>query len=157
MKKTNTMRILDRFKIEYKPITYVVEESDLSAVHVAESLSQNIAKVFKTLVLEGDKTGFIVACIPGADEVNLKNLALLSRNKKCSMIPMKNILSITGYIRGGCSPIGMKKQFATYIDESALLFDKIYISAGVRGMQIEVIPTDLIKLTNAKTGKLIGK
>ncbi len=156
MKKTNAMRILERNKIEYNAISYEVDESDLSAVHVAESLGQNIAKVFKTLVLEGDKTGFIVACIPGAGEVNLKNLAALSGNKKCTMIPMKKILNVTGYIRGGCSPFGMKKQFPTFLDGSALFFDKIYVSAGVRGMQIEIAPASLIKLTNAKTGELTG-
>ncbi|MCY1719817.1 Cys-tRNA(Pro) deacylase [Prolixibacteraceae bacterium Z1-6] len=154
MKKTNTMRILDRAKVEYNAISYNVDESDLSAVHVAESLNQDISKVFKTLVLEGDKTGYIVACIPGAKEVHLKNLASLSGNKKCVMIPMKDILKVTGYIRGGCSPFGMKKQFPTFVDESAIRFDKIYVSAGVRGIQIEITPTNLIRLTNAKTGQL---
>jgi len=155
MKKTNAMRLLDRNKVDYNAIAYDVDESDLTAIHVAESLGQDIAKVFKTLVLEGDKTGFVVACIPGAQEVNLKNLASLSGNKKCAMIPMKNIQSVTGYIRGGCSPFGMKKQFPTYIDESVLQFDTVYISAGVRGMQIEIAPADLIRLTDAKTGILV--
>lgn len=154
MKKTNAMRFLDRSKIKYNAISYEVDESDLTAIHVAESLNQDISKVFKTLVLEGDKTGFLVACIPGAKEVHLKNLAALSGNKKCTMIPMKDILKVTGYIRGGCSPFGMKKQFPTFIDESALGFNKIFISAGVRGMQIEIAPADLIKLANAKTGLL---
>jgi len=149
------MRILDRSKVSYKAIEYQVDESDLSAIHVAESLSQDIAKVFKTLVLEGDKTGFVVACIPGAAEVNLKNLAALSGNKKCAMIPMKDILNVTGYIRGGCSPFGMKKSFPTFLDESALLFDTIFVSAGVRGMQLELSPADLINLTKAITGYLI--
>ncbi len=155
MKKTNALRILERNKIDYQTREYEVDESDLSAVHVAESLGQDIGRVFKTLVLEGDKTGYIVACIPGAEEVNLKKLALLSGNKKCAMIPMKNILAITGYIRGGCSPIGMKKAFPTYIDESILDHPRVFISAGVRGMQVEIQPTDLIKLTGAKTGELI--
>jgi len=154
MKKTNAMRILDRAKVEYNAITYNVDASDLSAVHVAKSLNQDISKVFKTLVLEGDKTRFIVACIPGADEVHLKKIAALSGNKKCAMIPMKDILKTTGYIRGGCSPFGMKKQFPTFVDESALHSGKIYVSAGVRGMQIEITPADLIKLTNAQTGNL---
>jgi len=155
MKKTNAMRILDRNKIKYNAIPYQVDEADLSAIHVAESLGQDIAKVFKTLVLHGDKTGYIVACIPGADEVSLKNLATVSGNKKCAMIPMKDIQNVTGYIRGGCSPFGMKKQFPTFLDESALQFETIYVSAGVRGMQVELKPDDLIKTTNAKTGTLV--
>jgi Cys-tRNA(Pro)/Cys-tRNA(Cys) deacylase len=154
MKKTNAMRILDRSKVAYNAITYQVDESDLSAIHVAESLQQDVSKVFKTLVLEGDKTGFIVACVPGAEEVHLKNLATLSGNKKCAMIPMKDILKITGYIRGGCSPFGMKKQFPTFIDESVLLFNEVYVSAGVRGIQVEIAPADLIQLTQAQTGKI---
>jgi len=157
MKKTNAMRILDREKINYKVIEYNVDESDLSAVHVAESLGEDIDKVFKTLVLEGDKTGFIVACIPGADEVNLKKLAFLSGNKRCAMIPMKSILDITGYIRGGCSPFGMKKQFPTFLDETAILYETVFVSAGVRGMQVEVSPEDLIKQTNAVLGDITGE
>ncbi len=155
MKKTNAMRILDRNKVKYNAITYEVDESDLTAIHVADSLGQEIAKVFKTLVLEGDKTGFIVACIPGADEVNLKKLASISGNKKCAMIPMKNILNITGYIRGGCSPVGMKKPFPTFMHESITDFESVYVSAGVRGMQVEVAPKDLIKITDATIGDLV--
>ncbi len=155
MKKTNAMRILDRNKVKYNAITYEVDESDLTAIHVAESLGQDIAKVFKTLVLEGDKTGFIVACIPGADEVNLKKLASVSGNKKCTMIPMKNILNLTGYIRGGCSPVGMKKTFPTFMHESITQFETIYVSAGVRGIQVEVDPKDLIKITDATIGDLV--
>ncbi len=155
MKKTNAMRMLDRNKVQYKSIEYHVDESDLGAIHVAESLGQDIAKVFKTLVLEGDKTGFIVACIPGADEVDLKKLAKASANKKCAMIPMKNILNITGYIRGGCSPVGMKKQFPTFIHESALQFETIYVSAGVRGMQVEINPQDLVSLVRADICDLV--
>lgn len=149
------MRILDRSNVKYKSIEYTVDESDLSAVHVAESLGQDVACVFKTLVLEGDKTGFIVACIPGAAEVNLKNLATLSGNKKCAMIPMKDILNVTGYIRGGCSPFGMKKQFPTFIDESVLRFETIFVSAGIRGIQVELSPSDLLTLTQAQTGILV--
>ncbi len=149
------MRILDRNKVKYNAISYHVDEADLSAIHVADSLGQDIAKVFKTLVLTGDKTGYIVACIPGAEEVNLKKLAAASGNKKCAMIPMKSILNITGYIRGGCSPVGMKKQFPTYIHFSATDFETIYISAGVRGMQVELEPNNLIELTNATIGDLV--
>ncbi|MCW3785331.1 Cys-tRNA(Pro) deacylase [Plebeiibacterium sediminum] len=155
MKKTNAMRILDRNKIKYNAITYQVDEKDLSAIHVADSLGQDIAKVFKTLVLEGDKTGYIVACIPGAEEVDLKKLAAVSGNKKCVMIPMKSILNITGYIRGGCSPVGMKKPFPTFVHFSATDFETIYISAGVRGMQVEINPSHLIDLTQATVGDLV--
>ncbi len=154
MKKTNAMRILDRNKINYSTTTYPVDESDLSATHVAESIGQNIDQVFKTLVLEGDKTGYLVAIIPGAKEVDLKALASLSGNKKCAMIPMKNILQITGYIRGGCSPFGMKKNFPTFLDQSALDCATVYISAGVRGMQMELDPNDLIKLSQAIIGQV---
>ncbi len=155
MKKTNAMRILDRNKVSYNAITYEVDEADLSAIHVAESLGQNIAAVFKTLVLEGDKTGYIVAVIPGAEEVNLKLLAALSGNKKCAMIPMKSILQVTGYIRGGCSPFGMKKAFPTFIHETAMDFEKVYVSAGVRGMQVEVNPNDIIRVSNAVVGCIV--
>lgn len=157
MKKTNAMRILDRNKIAYNAITYKVDPSNLGAEHVAENLGQDIVRIFKTLVLEGDKTGFLVACIPGAKEVDLKKLATLSGNKKCAMIHMKDLLAITGYIRGGCSPVGMKKEFPTFIDETAIQFDTIYLSAGMRGMQIEVAPTEIIKFLDAKTGDLLSE
>ncbi|MBN2167278.1 MAG: Cys-tRNA(Pro) deacylase [Marinilabiliaceae bacterium] len=149
MKKTNAIRILERNKIVYNTVEYEVDESDLSAVHVAECLGQDVARVYKTLVIEGDKTGFIVAIIPGAEEVNLKKLAFVSNNKRCTLIPVKNIFNVTGYIRGGCSPFGMKKQFPTYIDQSALLYDTIFVSAGVRGKQIVLNPSDLIMISNA--------
>ncbi len=155
MKKTNAIRILERHKISYSTVEYQVDESDLTAVHVAESLNQNIEAVFKTIVLEGDKTGYLVACIPGSAEVNLKNLAAASGNKKCATLPMKNLLPTTGYIRGGCSPLGMKKQFPTYFHQSALEQEHIFISAGVRGIQIQVNPNDLIKLIGASTADLI--
>ena len=144
--KTNAARILDKAKIDYELIVYDVEESDLSAVHVAKQLNEPFEQVFKTLVLKGDKTGYFVCIIPGAEELDLKKAAKISRNKKCDMIPMKDLLSVTGYIRGACSPIGMKKLFPTYIDSSCLNFEKIYISAGQRGMQILLNPNDLIKL-----------
>ncbi|MBN1463723.1 MAG: Cys-tRNA(Pro) deacylase [Paludibacteraceae bacterium] len=155
MKKTNAVRLLDRDKIVYQTHEYHVDEADLSAVHVAQSIGQDINRVFKTLVLTGDKTGFVVACVPGEAEVDLKNLASVSANKKCAMIPMKDILTVTGYIRGGCSPIGMKKLFPTFIHKSALDFPTIYISAGVRGMQIEIAPNDLVVLTKAVVSDII--
>ena len=142
IEKTNAARLLDRAKIEYKLIPYEFDENDLAAQHVAESLGQDIAKVFKTLVLHGDRTGHIVCVIPGDKEVDLKALAKVSGNKKVEMIPMKDLLGVTGYIRGGCSPIGMKKRFPTFFHSSASDHDVIYVSAGVRGLQIEINPNE---------------
>lgn len=149
LQKTNVARLLDSKKITYTLVPYVVDESDLSAVHVAHQLDEPVELVFKTLVLHGDKTGYFVCVIPGADEVNLKLGAKVSGNKKCDLIPMKEILSVTGYIRGGCSPLGMKKQFPTYLHETALLHPFIYISAGVRGMQLQIDPNDLVAASHA--------
>ncbi|WP_372754288.1 Cys-tRNA(Pro) deacylase [Labilibaculum sp.] len=154
MKKTNAARILDRAKIEYKIIDYDVDPIELGAERVAEKTGEHIQFIFKTLVLSGDKTGTIIACIPGASELNLKAFATLSGNKKCAMVPMKNIHELTGYIRGGCSPLGMKKDFPTFVDESALELDYIFISAGIRGKQLQLNPQSLIKLTKARTGNI---
>lgn len=150
IQKTNAARLLDKAKIEYNLITYEVDESDLSAVHVAEQLNEPIDQVFKTLVLKGDKTGFFVCVIPGDNEVDLKLAAKVSGNKSCQMIPMKDLLTITGYIRGACSPIGMKKRFPTFIHETCIQFDKIYVSAGHRGLQLQLSPQDLVNETEAK-------
>lgn len=155
--KTNVARMLDKLDIQYELISYVVDESDLSAIHVAEQLSEPIEQVFKTLVLEGDKTGVFVCIIPGADEVDLKLAAKASGNKNCKLIAMKNLLAITGYIRGACSPIGMKKQFTSHIHESCMAFDYIYISAGTRGLQIKISPKDLIRVTQSNIDNLILK
>ena len=149
IEKTNAARLLDKAGITYKLIPYEFDENDLAAHHVAESLGQDIARVFKTLVLHGDKTGYLVCVVPGDAEVGLKALAKASGNKKVEMIPMKDLLGVTGYIRGGCSPIGMKKLFPTYIHESALKFPHIYVSAGVRGLQIKIAPQDLINQSRA--------
>lgn len=149
IEKTNAARLLDKAKIAYDLIPYEFDENDLAAQHVADSLGQDIAKVFKTLVLHGDKTGYIVCVIPGDKEVDLKGLAKVSRNKKVEMIPMKDLLSVTGYIRGGCSPIGMKKRFPTFFHSSATEHDIIYVSAGVRGLQVEINPKDLISYVQA--------
>lgn len=152
--KTNAVRLLDKEKIEYKLIPYQVDESDLSAIHVAEQLHEPVEQVFKTLVLKGDKSGYFVCIIPGAEELDLKAAAKISGNKSCDMIPMKELLNITGYIRGACSPIGMKKLFPTYIDKSYEVFEYIYISAGKRGLQIQLNPLDLIQIVSITTGKL---
>ena len=147
--KTNAARLLDKAKLKYDLIPYEFDENDLAAQHVADSLGQDIAKVFKTLVLHGDKTGYIVCVIPGDKEVDLKALAKVSGNKKVEMIPMKDLLQVTGYIRGGCSPIGMKKRFPTYFHTTAVDHDVIYVSAGVRGLQIKINPQELIKFIQA--------
>ncbi len=149
MNKTNVARLLDAAGIEYELIEYSYSEDDLSAVHVAKELGEDIDLVFKTLVLRGDRTGYFVCVIPGNFEVDLKVAARISGNKSAEMLHMKELLPTTGYIRGGCSPIGMKKPFPTFIHESALLYDFIYISAGIRGMQIKINPKDLISYIGA--------
>lgn len=149
MKKTNAARILDRAKIEYEIIDYDTDPIELGAERVAEKTGQHIRHIYKTLVLSGDKTGIVVACIPGSSEVDLKSIAQISGNKKCAMVPMKNILELTGYIRGGCSPLGMKKDYPFYLDQSALELEYILISAGIRGKQIRINPSDLCLVTKA--------
>ena len=144
IEKTNAARLLDKAGLQYNLIPYEFDENDLAAQHVADSLGQDIARVFKTLVLHGDKTGHVVCVVPGNCEVDLKALAKASANKKVEMILMKDLLAVTGYIRGGCSPIGMKKRFPTYFHSTATGHSKIYVSAGVRGLQIEIAPDDLI-------------
>lgn len=153
--KTNAARLLDQKKINYQLIPYQVDEQRLDAGHVAESLGEDINQVFKTLVLKGDKSGYFVCVIPGNHEVDLKKAAKVSGNKNCDLIPMKELLPTTGYIRGGCSPIGMKKPFPTYIHSTAADFEYIYISAGVRGLQIQIAPNDLITVSNATLNDLI--
>lgn len=145
IEKTNAARLLDKARIAYNLIAYEFDENDLAAQHVADSLGQDISRVFKTLVLIGDKTGHIVCVVPGNMEVDLKALAKASGNKKVEMIAMKDLLGVTGYIRGGCSPIGMKKRFPTFFHSTATDFETIYVSAGVRGLQFEINPTTLIE------------
>ncbi len=152
--KTNAARLLDRKGIAYELIPYTVDENNLAADHVAEELGEDIAQVFKTLVLRGDKTGIFVCVIPGNQEVNLKAAAKISGNKSAEMLHMKELLPTTGYIRGGCSPIGMKKLFSTYFHSTALAFDHIFVSAGVRGLQLKVSPQDLIAFVAASVGDI---
>ena len=154
IEKTNAARLLDRSKIKYELIPYLVDENDLAAGPVAEQLGEDIQTVFKTLVLVGDKSGYIVCVVPGNHEVDLKLAAKASGNKWVEMIPMKELLGVTGYIRGGCSPIGMKKRFPTYIHQSCMEHDAIYISAGVRGLQIRIAPQDLISFVGAEVGEI---
>ena len=155
IKKTNAARILDKLGIEYEIKTYEVDEEDLSAVHVAETVGMEISKIFKTLVTRGDKTGIIMAVIGGADELNLKALAKASGNKHVEMIALKELFPLTGYVRGGCSPLGAKKNYPVFIDSRALEQEKISISAGQRGMQIIISPKDLVTAANATVANLI--
>jgi len=155
MKKTNAARVLDRLKINYELIEYEVDENDLSAVHVAETAGIPVEKVYKTLVLQGDKNGIFVCIVPGGKEIDLKKAALASLNKKAAMIKMNDLEPLTGYIRGGCSPLGMKKNYPVYIDKSALNQPFIFISAGIRGMQIRIAPDDLISASKAVRADII--
>ena len=155
IKKTNAARILDKLGIDYEIKTYEVDETDLSAVHVAQVVGMDIKTVFKTLVTRGDKTGVIMAVIGGADEINLKSLAKASGNKSVEMIALKELLPLTGYVRGGCSPLGAKKNYPVFIDSRALEQEKISISAGQRGMQIILSPKDLVTAANATVADLI--
>lgn len=155
MKKTNAMRELDKAKINYEAIEYEVDLNDLSAINVAIKTGADITTLFKTLALFNEKKELIIACIPGADELNLKKLATLANCKKVEMVELKLLQSVTGYIRGGCSPIGIKKKHSAFIHESALEKEKIYISGGQRGVQIKISPSDLIEFLNMKSGNIV--
>lgn len=148
MKKNNTVRELEKAKIKFNTLSYEVDENELSAINLSCKTGIYIGQIFKTLILFNEKKELIVACIQGDAELDLKNLAKLAESKKVEMLGVKELLENTGYIRGGCSPIGIKKRHRTFIDSSALAFDKIYISAGVRGMQIEIPPKILIEYCN---------
>ena len=150
MAKTNAMRLLSAAGICYTVKEYAVDESDLSAVHAAESLGMPSEQVFKTLVLQGASGSYVVCCIPASGELDLKKIAKAAKEKSIDLIPMKEILPLTGYVRGGCSPIGMKKQFPTFIDETAQLFDVISVSAGERGVQVIIAPEELAKFIKAE-------
>ena len=156
LSKTNAARLLDAASIDYELIPYEVDETDLGAQHIADQLGEDIEQVFKTLLLQGDKTGHFVCVIPGAEEVDLKKAARVSGNKKVDLIPMKELLPTTGYIRGGCSPVGMKKPFPTFIDETCILHDYIYVSAGVRGLQFKINPETLVAFVGAEVVDLIA-
>ena len=152
--KTNAPRLLDKAGISYELISYEVDPENLAATHVAEQLGEDIERVFKTLVLRGDRNGIFVCVVPGDMEVDLKAAAKISGNKSAEMIAMKELLPTTGYIRGGCSPIGMKKHFPTYIHATAVDFDFIYVSAGVRGIQVKIAPQSLISFIGATVGEI---
>ncbi|MBK9249214.1 MAG: Cys-tRNA(Pro) deacylase [Ignavibacteria bacterium] len=151
--KTNCCRILDAHSITYKLLEYTVDEESLDAITVANKIGLPPEQVFKTLVLVGDVVKYFVAVIPGNEELSLKKAAQISGNKSCAMLPLKELQPLTGYIRGGCSPIGMKKQFPTFIEETAQLFDEISISPGQRGLQILIKPADILAVTG---GEFVG-
>lgn len=153
IQKTNAARELDRLKIAYQMYEYDVDESDLSAVHVANTICKDIAMVYKTIVCQADDR-YVVACIQGDLELDLKALASVAGYKRCSLLAIKDLDKITGYIRGGCSPLAMKKHFATFIDERATALEKIIISAGIRGKQIELNPMDLAIATGASFARI---
>lgn len=149
------MRILDAAGVEYTPYEYIPDENDLSGVHIASQIGLEKERVFKTLVARGDKTGPAVFVIPCCTELDLKKCAAVSGNKRVELVPVKELLGLTGYIRGGCSPVGMKKKFMTYFDESAELFEKITVSAGVKGCQLLLKSEEIIKVTSATLADII--
>lgn len=152
--KTNAARILDNLKIDYELMEYPVDEADLSAVHVAATVGLPVDMIFKTLVIRADKD-VIMGCIPGAAEVDLKKLAALSGHKRCELAPLKEVLGLTGYIRGGCSPLGAKKAYPVFIHQSVYDHERVTVSAGKRGEQLILAPEDLVKATNAVVGDII--
>ena len=152
--KTNAARLLDRAKIPYELIPYEVDENNLAAGHVAESLGEDIRQVFKTIVLRGERTGYFVCVIPGNEEIDLKKAAKVAGDKKADLIHVKELLPLTGYIRGGCSPIGMKIYFPTFYLTTATAFGHIFISAGIRGLQLKIDPAQLIAYTNGQVADL---
>ena len=152
---TNPMRMLTTAGIPFEAMEYAYDESDLSGTHAAAELGLDPDATFKTLVLRGDKNGLFVCCIPVAEEVDLKKAAVISGNKKAEMIHVKELPVLTGYVRGGCSPIGMKKAFPTYMDETAQLFDTIAVSAGIRGQMLLLSPDALKDFIGAEYGDLV--
>ena len=149
IQKTNAARLLETAGVPFELIPYEVDEQNLDAGHVAAQLGEPLETVFKTLVLRGDRNGLFVCVVPGDMEVDLRVAARISGNKSAAMIHVRELLPLTGYIRGGCSPVGMKKPLPTFIYESALLYDYIYVSAGVRGLQLKIRPSDLIDFVGA--------
>jgi Cys-tRNA(Pro)/Cys-tRNA(Cys) deacylase len=154
LKKTNATRLLDKLNIDYQIVEYPVDSTDLSARHVSRETGIPLAQIFKTLVARGDKTGEMVACVPGDSELNMKKFAQISGNKKVQLIPTREINKQTGYIRGGVSPLGLKHSYPLYIDRTALQYQFILISAGLRGLQIKINPQDLIAACQMKVESL---
>lgn len=150
MTKTNAMRMLDAAKIKYEVLTYEVDENDLSGIHIGQQLALPYGMLFKTLVAKGDKSGYTVFCLPVDREIDLRRAASLTGNKKIEMVHVKDLLAITGYVRGGCSPVGMKKKFPTYFDASVMNWDRITVSAGTRGAQLLLYREDILRFTFAQ-------
>lgn len=154
--KTNVARLLDRAKIQYELVPYTIDENNLAATHIAEELNEDIRQVFKTIVLTAGPGKFFVCVVPGDAEIDLKKAAKVAGYKKVELIPMKELLPLTGYIRGGCSPVGMKKPFPTFFHSTATDFPFIYVSAGVRGLQLRIAPGDLINYVGASLADIIA-
>ena len=154
MNKTNAMRQLDAAKIPYTVCSYEVDENDLSGTHIAEQIGLPYEQVFKTIVTKGDKTGYLVFCVPCHKEIDLKAAAAVTGNKKIEPVHVKDLLGLTGYIRGGCSPVGMNKKFATYFDQSVEAQTSITVSAGVRGMQLLLSREEILRFTGAKVASI---
>ena len=155
MTKTNVMRLLDAAKIPYRAAEYEVDENDLNGMHAAEGIGMPPEQIFKTLVARGEKRGYLVFCIPVCCELDLKKAAKAAHDKKIELIHVKDLLATTGYIRGGCSPVGMKKHYPTFIDETCTLWDEIAVSAGARGHQMIVLPQPLAELVGAELTDII--
>ena len=156
-KKTNVMRVLDKASISYDTKSYEVDEENLSGVHAAEELGYDPDMVFKTIVVRGSQTGPVVFCLPSEKELDLKKAARVSGNKSVEMLHVKDLPAVTGYVRGGCSPIGMKKAFPTFIDQSALSHEAVSISAGQRGRQVLLPPSVLADFIHASLEDIVMK
>lgn len=154
MTKTNVVRLLEAAEIAFRPIEYAVDESDLSGESTAGKLGIPPEQVFKTLVLRGERTGVFVCCIPSDGTIDLRKAARAAGDKKAEMLPMKELLPVTGYVRGGCSPVGMKRRYPLFIDETCVLFDEIAISAGTRGLMVMLSPQALVAYTGAQEADL---
>lgn len=152
--RTNAARLLDSAHVAYELVPYPVDENNLAASRIAETLGEDINRVFKTLVLHGDKAGYFVCVVPGNMEADLKKAAKAAGAKKADLIPMKDLLSVTGYIRGGCSPVGMKKKFPTFFHSTVSDYDFIYVSAGQRGLQFKIRPADLLAYVGASVADI---
>ena len=152
--KTNAARFLDGLKVGYRLLAYEVDESDLSAENVAAKVGMPLAQVFKTLVARGDKTGVLLACIPGSAELDLKALAAASGNKRVEMAPLREVQPLTGYVRGGVSPIGARKNYPVYFDATILTWPEIAVSAGARGRQLVLAPADLLRAADGRTAAI---
>jgi len=155
LKKTNAARFLDTLKLPYEMTSYEVDEEDLSATHAAEALGVDASCVFKTLVARDDAKHIVVACIPAAAEIDLKALARVAKVKRCELVAVKELLGLTGYIRGGCSPLAMKKAYPTFVDSSIKDHVKVYVSAGLRGVQLCLAPDILIQASKALCEPLV--